>query len=90
LSAYQRFFYPGDRVTVRVTTGALGLSWISGTTTTDTTADITITKDTVHNAVNDGVACSINHPGQDSIGVTDLVAGSGPAKITVGSGSLSG
>jgi hypothetical protein len=30
VNAYQRFFYPGERVTVRVRTGALGLSWISG------------------------------------------------------------
>jgi Tfp pilus assembly protein PilE len=61
-----------------------------GTTTTDTTIDTLILKGAVQNAVDDGIKCLIGHPGQDGIIADDLKAGTGPARITAGSGPLSG
>src|SRR5262249_24705494 len=61
-----------------------------GTTTLDTTADTIITKGAVQNAVDNGFQCLIQHPGQATIDATDLQAGTGPARITAGSGPQSG
>jgi Flp pilus assembly protein TadG len=39
---------------------------------------------------NQGLQCITNHPSQDTLDPTDLSAGTGPAKITAGSGPQSG
>jgi Putative Flp pilus-assembly TadE/G-like len=61
-----------------------------GATTIDTTIDTVILKGAVQSAVDDGIKCLIGHPGQDSIDAADLAGGTGPARITAGSGPLSG
>ena len=39
---------------------------------------------------NNGLQCMTNNPAQDTIDTTDLTAGTGPARITAGSGPQSG
>jgi len=45
---------------------------------------------TARQDVHSGVQCLIHSPGEDTIVVDDLIAGTGPAKITAGSGPQSG
>jgi hypothetical protein len=44
----------------------------------------------MRNRTNNGVQCLINKPSQDTLDPTNLIAGTGPAAITAGSGPQSG
>jgi Flp pilus assembly protein TadG len=52
--------------------------------------DGTMGGNTSRQDTHNGVQCLIHSPGEDTIVVDDLVAGTGPAKITAGSGPQSG
>jgi hypothetical protein len=44
----------------------------------------------LRNRTTNGVQCLINDPSHDTVDVTDLTTGTGPARITAGSGPQSG
>jgi hypothetical protein len=54
------------------------------------TVDPSLTGATLVTATNNGLQCLSNHPSEDRLDPTDLLAGTGPARITAGSGPQSG
>jgi hypothetical protein len=52
--------------------------------------DLLIRHGQFRNETNNGVQCLINKPSQDTLDPSDLIAGTGPARITAGSGPQSG
>lgn len=61
-----------------------------GGTVATATVDITSRRGQIRNQTQNGIACMINKPSNDSLDPTDLLAGTGPARITANSGPQSG
>jgi hypothetical protein len=54
------------------------------------TVNVLLTDPVLSNESNNGLQCVTNHPAEDTLDPTDLAAGTGPARITAGSGAQSG
>ena len=61
-----------------------------GGTTPNAAVDLAIHRSQLRNETNNGVQCLINKPSEDTLDPTNLIAGTGPARITSNSGVQSG
>ena len=65
-------------------------TYACGSTVPPINVDIGLTDPLLGTRTNQSLQCMTNHPAEDTLDATDLLAGTGPARISAGSGPFSG